>query len=80
MGKKRNTKTPAERVYDAFGGPMEVSRATGIKHQEVYRWNYPKEKRGCGGLVPARHQKTILAAVKKLKLSFDAADLVMAPA
>ena len=73
-------RTPAQKVYDAFGGPMEVSRATGIPHQEVYRWRYSKAKRGCDGLVPHRHQETILAAVAKLQLRLKPADLVKVPA
>jgi len=80
MAKKPDTRTPAERVYDAFDGRMNVSRETGIAHQEVYRWNYSKAKRGCGGLVPHRHQEAILAAVERLGLKLRPAHLVKTPA
>ena len=69
-------RSPAQRVCDAFGGAMVVSRETGIPYQEVYRWNYSKAKRGCGGLVPSQHQGTILAAVERLGLDLPAAALV----
>ena len=71
--------TPADRVFKAFGGPMDVSRATGIVAQEVYRWRYAKDNGGTGGLVPHQHQATILKAVKKLKLKLEPADLVNTP-
>lgn len=58
---------------------MEVSRATGIRFQECYRWQYPKAKRGCDGLVPHRHQEAILRAVLKRRLDLIPADLVMTP-
>jgi hypothetical protein len=72
-------KAPAFRVYDAFGGPMEVSRAAKIPHQEVYRWGYPKSKKGCSGQVPAKHQKTLLKAAKRKRVRLTAVDLVDSP-
>ena len=72
-------KTPAEKVYDAFGGPMEVSRETGITTSEVYRWNYDKDKSGTGGLVPHQHQELILRTAKKLFLKLKPEDLVKVP-
>jgi hypothetical protein len=71
--------SPAERIHSAFGGAMEVSRATGITFQEVYRWAYPKSKKGCGGQVPAKHQASILKAAKRLRLKLKAVDLVDTP-
>ena len=80
MAKVSTNISPAQKVYDAFGGPMEVCRATGISYQEVYRWRYSRAKRGCDGLVPHRHQETILAAVARLHLKLKPADLVKIPA
>lgn len=84
MSKKTKPKpavrlTPAEKVYEAFGGQMMVAKETGISFQEVYRWNYPKERRGTAGRVPHQHQETILVAAKRLKLKLQPADLVMVP-
>ncbi len=79
MAKTPKSRTPAQKVYDAFGGPMDVSRATKIAHQEVYRWGYSKAKKGCDGRVPHQHQETILKAAKRLKLKLAPADLVMTP-
>jgi len=58
---------------------MGVVRATKIAQNEVYRWQYPKDKKGCDGRVPHQHQKTILSAAKRLMLELAPADLVDMP-
>jgi len=77
MAKRKET--PAQRVYDAFGGAMEVVRATGLSNGEVYRWGYPKSKRGCDGRIPHQHQALILTAAKQLKVKLKPEDLVDTP-
>lgn len=58
---------------------MDVHRATGIPQQEVYRWDYPKAKKGCDGRVPHQHQRKILQAAKRLNIVLTPADLVDTP-
>lgn len=77
MAKRR--KTPAEKVYAAFGGAMDVVRALDLPTNEVYRWNYPKDRKGCDGRVPHQHQAAILKAAKRLKLKLKPEDLVDTP-
>jgi hypothetical protein len=42
----------AERVIDLCGGAKAVADAIGCKPPAVYRWTYPKDRGGRGGVVP----------------------------
>ena len=37
----------------------------GIHISNVYRWTYPRERGGGGGLIPAVHQRVILVKAKE---------------
>lgn len=43
---------PAHSVIEAFGGVDKVSTITGKHISRVYRWMYPKEQGGTGGIIP----------------------------
>lgn len=51
---------PAENVISKCGGHEVVADWLSIHVTNVYRWTYPKEKGGTGGLVPTRHQSVLL--------------------
>jgi hypothetical protein len=51
---------PAALVIGMFGGAPKVADLCGLNESSVYRWTYPKERGGLDGIVPARHQRTLL--------------------
>jgi hypothetical protein len=69
-------KTPAERMYDAFGNAKRLAVLCGLDIVSVYRWNYPKEKGGTGGNIPHGNFEKILAAAKANKIKITKSDLV----
>jgi len=68
--------TAAERIIDKFNGVSRLSKATGIEATTIYRWSYPKEKRGSEGRVPARYHAQIWDAAKRLGIKLKKSDFV----
>lgn len=66
----------ANRVASAFGGYKELARQLGIDYVAVYRWAYPKSKRGTGGNIPYRWHKPILHLAEANKINITSADLI----
>lgn len=59
--------TVAGRVITKCGGAKEVSKAIGMKTTVgVYKWTYPKDKGGTGGLIPAKHHSALLRSFPQL--------------
>ena len=71
-----NRMTAAQKVVQAFGGAVALSAATGIDLSAIYRWSYPKSKRGCGGRVPSRNHSIILKKARANNLDLMPEDLV----
>lgn len=60
--KREKTKLePAKSVIAKAGGAAIVARITGKERSTVYRWMWPADQGGTGGLIPADDQQTILA-------------------
>ncbi|NBN62080.1 hypothetical protein [Pannonibacter tanglangensis] len=60
----------ASRVIAAFGGAAQLARfltASGypIRRETIYRWTYPPEQDGRGGLIPRRWIPIIKAIAPK---------------
>lgn len=54
-------KDQAERIIHKLGGHVVVASVLKIDVSQVYRWTYPKGKRGgTGGLIPAVHHQALL--------------------
>jgi hypothetical protein len=53
---------------------------TGIKKDAIYRWRYPVEKGGTGGVVPSQHQQKILDAARREGVPLTTADFFLSPA
>lgn len=56
---------PAQTVITICGGFRAVAEMVGRDETRVYRWTYPKERGGTGGLIPADCQQVLLNAAKK---------------
>lgn len=61
--------TPAARVIAKFGegtkGHYRVAELLGRHVSRVFRWTYPKERGGTGGLIPPREQDRLLEIARR---------------
>jgi hypothetical protein len=57
----------ASRVIAKCGGHQVVADVLGIDVSRVYRFTYEPERGGTGGLIPTKHQHTLLEKFPKLK-------------
>lgn len=78
------TRTQAQRVYDKFGGVpalVDALKDAGVERNasSVYRWNMPRSKGGCGGVVPSSAMPDILAAARVCGLVFTPDENVFNP-
>ncbi len=72
-----STETPAALVVRLFGGAKVVQEICHLKAvTQVRRWNYPADRGGLEGRVPARHHATLLAAAKLRDLPLTPKDLM----
>ena len=67
---------PAKRIIDKCGGHKAVAEMTGTSLTNVYRWTYPKENGGTGGLIPAKYQAPLLASAKERGVDLNASDFI----
>jgi hypothetical protein len=67
---------PAATVIARFGGVRPLARILGIDPSLVSRWQQPRERRGQGGLIPARYQGPILLAARERGIELSPADMV----
>lgn len=61
---------PAKSVIERLGGVDKVSEITGKHRTRVFRWMYPQERGGTGGLIPQRDIPKLLdyARNKQIRL------------
>lgn len=52
---------PAHRIIERFGGTRRLARLLGISAAAVTRWLYPRDRGGCGGLIPSSRILPLLA-------------------
>ncbi len=79
---------PAYGVIMRFGGPegkltVGVETVAAITKRDpswVYRWMYPKERGGTGGLIPSREQKKLFDYAQKKRLPLEPEDFFSARA
>ena len=55
----------AKRVITKLGGPRAVSGMLAMSTQGVYKWMWPMDKGGTGGLIPHRRQIELMVAAKQ---------------
>lgn len=64
----------AQAIVEKFGSVKKLADAIGVGVPAVYKWTYPKERNGTGGLIPADKQLDILEAAKRLNIELKAED------
>jgi hypothetical protein len=65
----------AQTIIDKFGGVPALAKATGFSLNSVYKWTYPKEKGGTGGLIPASKLPEVYMAAQRLGIELSAAEV-----
>jgi hypothetical protein len=56
------------------GGHAVIAAWLKIDVSRVYRWTYPKDRGGTGGIIPAKHQQTLLEKAKAADIRLRPAD------
>jgi len=64
----------AQRVIEKCGGHRVVAEMVGVDVCNVFRWTYPKDRGGTGGLIPARHQPLLLERARERRVPLTPAD------
>lgn len=69
----------AKRVIEKCGGHQAVADMTGVHLTRVHRWTYPADRGGTGGLIPAKHQPTLMEEARKRGIDLQPSDFFDAP-
>ncbi len=69
---------PAKSIIAKIGID-KVSEITGKHVSRVYRWMYPKDRGGTGGLIPQGDAPALLAYAKANEIELDAAEFFAIP-
>lgn len=64
----------AERVVKKLGGAYKVAELLNCSPQAVYKWSYPREYGGTGGLIPHRRQLELMLVAKLHGIELTADD------
>jgi hypothetical protein len=64
----------AERVLRKLGGARRVAEMLGTSPQAIYKWTYPREYGGTGGLIPHRRQLELMVTAKQRGIVLTADD------
>jgi hypothetical protein len=67
---------PAKTVIERLGGVDNVAEITGKHRTRVFRWMYPEERGGTGGLVPQREIPGLLQYARDNKIKLAPADFI----
>ena len=64
----------AQRIVDKFGGPRRLAYAAGLEPSRVYRWLYPKDRGGTGGIIPSSAVSLVQVAALMANVELTAED------
>lgn len=64
----------AENVISKCGGHRVVAEMLGIHVSRVYRFTHSKERGGTGGIIPSRHQSTLLTEARRRGIDLSPSD------
>lgn len=65
----------AERIIARFGGPIELAAAIQYSLPAIYKWNHPRSKHGCHGLIPTRALERIITVARMFGVLLTEDDL-----
>jgi len=64
----------ATNVIHKCGGHRIVAEMAGVDVTRVYRWTYPPERGGTGGVIPTRHHQELLRRARQRGIDLQPAD------
>lgn len=67
---------PAKSIIAKIGGVDVVASVTGKHISRVYRWMYPKERGGTGGLIPQVEAIKLLSHARSNSIDLDAEEIL----
>lgn len=67
---------PARTIIERLGGVDVVAGVTKKHRTRVFRWMYPPERGGTGGLIPQREIPGLLDFARKKSIRLRAADFL----
>lgn len=70
---------PAHGIIMKCGGYARVAGITGKSLTRVYRWTYPKNRGGTGGVIPTNSARRLLEWAQREGIALAAADFLAAP-
>jgi len=65
---------PAKAIIEKVGGAHTVAQITGRSVTRVYRWMYPSNRGGTGGLIPHREARKLLEYAAENKIDLKAGE------
>lgn len=68
--------TQAERVILKFDGARKLAKALNLDPSTVYKWTYPRSKKGCGGIIPSSVIEQVMVAARREGILLTAEDLL----
>lgn len=51
---------PATTIIQKCGGVAKAARYAGVEPATAYRWTYPRERGGTGGMIPTHRQAVMI--------------------
>lgn len=70
----------ADQLIKKCGGAQAVAALLGLSPTSVYKWKYPVERGGTGGLVPANRQQELLDKARSAGIDLRPDDFFERPA
>lgn len=67
---------PASTIIKKLGGATLVSKGINVHRTRVYKWMWPKERQGTGGIIPHWQIPKILNYAKKIGVPLSEYDFV----
>lgn len=67
-------RSQAERLIRKFGGARKLASAIGRDWSTVYKWAYPRERQGTGGVIPTGAWPEICEAARELGIDLVVED------
>lgn len=64
----------AEKIAKRFGGVRRLAEAIGCEPSVVYRWTYPRERGGTGGVIPSARVDDVKHAAARLSITLEDKD------
>lgn len=65
---------PASSIIERLGGVEAVAKITGKHVSRIYRWTYPREKGGTGGLIPQKEIPALITYARRQNIPLEYAD------